>query len=330
MSRRLTCPAGHQWEAADVDSAARSSVCPACGAAATDEPTEIAIDLPEVPLASWPHLGRPTDDPAATIAAEPNRTVPPDSLDFQVTLGPLQELAAAVRVSVPGYEILAELGRGGMGVVYKARQIEVRRVVALKMVLAGVHLGSREMERFRREAAAVAGLQHPHIVQLYEFGEHDGRPYFSLEYVEGGTLAQRLLGDPLPAADAARLTEKLARAIHGAHLRGIVHRDIKPGNILLTADGEPKLTDFGLAKHIHAPGHHTQSGTVMGTPSYMAPEQALGKSRDVGPAADVYALGAILYEMLSGRPPFRAETPLDTMLQVASEEPTPLSRFGIL
>jgi WD40 repeat protein len=241
-------------------------------------------------------------------------------------LGPLVGVAPAIRESVPGYEIMLELGRGGMGVVYKARHVGLGRLVALKMILAGVHLGPKDLERFRSEAAAVAGLQHVHIVQLYEFGEYEGRPYFSLEYVEGGSLAQRLKGAPLPARQAAELAEKLARAIHYAHERGIVHRDIKPANILLTTDGHPKLTDFGLAKQIRTTGN-TQTGTVMGTPSYMAPEQALGKSRAVGPAADVYALGAILYEMLTGRPPFRSETPLDTMLQVASEEPVPISRL---
>jgi WD40 repeat protein len=250
-----------------------------------------------------------------------------DTADFQVTLPPLGVLPPEVTKSVPGYELLAELGRGGMGVVYKAQQLELGRMVALKMVLAGVHVSKRDLERFRSEAAAVAGLQHINIVQVYEVGEHQGRPYFSLEYVEGGSLAHKLKGQPLHIRDTVELMEIMARAVHFAHVRGIVHRDLKPANILLTKDGYPKITDFGLAKHLHASGTHTQTGTVMGTPSYMAPEQALGHSRDVGPAADVYALGAILYEMLSGRPPFRAETPLDTMMQVASEEPVPVGRL---
>ena len=256
-------------------------------------------------------------------------------------------MAASVRTAVVGYEILAELGRGGMGVVYKARHIELNRLVALKMVLAGVHVGPRELARFRSEAAAVAALQHPNIVQVYEVGEQDGRPYFALEFVDGGSLAQRLTGAPLPPRWSAQLLEQLARTIHFAHQRGIVHRDLKPANILLasresrvespepvfglsTLDSglsTPKITDFGLAKQIQTGAALTQSGTVLGTPSYMAPEQALGKNREVGPAADIYALGAILYEMLTGRPPFRAETSLDTMLQVASEEPVPLSRL---
>jgi WD40 repeat protein len=330
MSRRLTCAAGHQWEAADDGTAGpgAGTVCPQCGAAAAVDGTASAI-LKAMPVGSWPHLGTPAEeDSAATIAVEPGQTLPAgDPVDYEVTLPPLQGVAPAVRESVPGYEILAVLGRGGMGVVYKARRVELGRIVALKMVLAGVHLSPRDLERFKSEAAAVARLQHPHIVQLYEFGEHDGRPYFSLEFVEGGSLHQRLKGEPLPTHLAAELTEKLARAVHYAHERGIVHRDIKPGNILLTADGEPKLTDFGLAKQVRVERGQTQTGTVLGTPSYMAPEQALGKSRDVGPTADVYALGAILYEMLTGRPPFRAETPLDTLMQVASEEPVPLSRL---
>jgi WD40 repeat protein/tRNA A-37 threonylcarbamoyl transferase component Bud32 len=227
--------------------------------------------------------------------------------------------------SLPGYEIFEELGRGGMGVVYKARQIELKRLVAVKMILAGAR--PQELARFRREAEAVAHLQHPHIVQIYEVGEQDGRPYFSLELVEGGSLAQKLAGTPLPARQAAQLVETLTRAVHAAHERSIIHRDLKPANVLLTADGVPKVTDFGLAKRVDAGPGLTQSGVILGTPSYMAPEQASGKSKQIGPACDVYALGAILYELLTGRPPFRAETALDTVLQVLNEEPVPPSRL---
>jgi formylglycine-generating enzyme required for sulfatase activity len=219
------------------------------------------------------------------------------------------------------YEVLGELGRGGMGVVYKARQRALDRIVAVKMILAGAHAGAEELARFRSEATALARLQHPNIVQIHEVGAHDGRPYFCLEYVEGGSLADRLGGAPLPARPAAELVRTLAGAVHAAHRKGVVHRDLKPANVLLTADGTPKVTDFGLAKRLDAPAGGTQSGVVVGTPSYMAPEQAGGAGKRVGPAADVYALGAILYECLTGRPPFKAATLAETLLQVLSEEP---------
>jgi len=221
------------------------------------------------------------------------------------------------------YEILEELGRGAMGVVYKARQLSLDRIVALKMILAGAHASSQELARFRTEAEAVARLQHPNIVQIYEVGEYGGLPFFSLEFVEGGSVAQQLDGTPQPVGTAAQLTETLARAIDHAHQRGIVHRDLKPANVLLTATGTPKITDFGLAKYLDTEAERTQSGAVVGTPSYMAPEQATGKSKEVAPAADVYALGAILYELLTGRPPFKAATPLDALMQVRQTEPVP-------
>jgi WD40 repeat protein/tRNA A-37 threonylcarbamoyl transferase component Bud32 len=230
-------------------------------------------------------------------------------------------------VVIPGYEVLGELGRGGMGVVYKARQAKLNRVVALKMILSGAHAGSAERQRFLTEAEAVARLQHPNIVQIHEIGEADGYPFFSLEFCPGGSLAARLNGTPLPPAEAAPLVEALARAVQAAHQAGVVHRDLKPANVLLLSDGTPKITDFGLAKKLDDASGQTASGAIMGTPSYMAPEQAEGKSKEIGPAADVYALGAVLYELLTGRPPFRAATPLDTVLQVISEEPVPPSRL---
>jgi hypothetical protein len=223
---------------------------------------------------------------------------------------------------IPGYDVLAELGRGGMGVVYKARQVGFNRLVALKMLLSGAHAGDEERERFLREAESVARLKHPGIVDVYAFGELDGCPYFSLEYLEGGSLAERLGGRPLAPREAAVLAAELARAVHYAHREGIVHRDLKPANVLLTADGRPKITDFGLAKRLDVEGR-TQTGAVMGTPGYMAPEQAEGKGRAIGPHTDVYALGAVLYEMLTGRPPFRAATTLDTLLLVLSAQPMP-------
>jgi serine/threonine-protein kinase len=190
------------------------------------------------------------------------------------------------------------LGRGGMGVVYKARDFQRKRVVTLKMILVGGHAGEQELARFRTEAQAIARLQHPNIVQLYETGESEGHPFFSLEFVEAGSLADQLDGTPWPARKAARLVRTLARAVHHAHERGIIHRDLKPAIVLLAADGTPKISDFGLARQLDTSGCHTPSDAVLGTPSYMAPEQA-GQTKRVGPRADVYALGAILYELLT-------------------------------
>ncbi|HEY7314352.1 MAG TPA: serine/threonine-protein kinase [Gemmataceae bacterium] len=221
---------------------------------------------------------------------------------------------------VPGYELLGVLGRGGMGVVYKARQVNADRLVALKMILAGTHAGPAELARFRTEAETIARLQHPHVVQVFEVGEHQGLPFFSLEFCPGGSLKDKLGGTPLTPREAVVLVAKLARAVQAAHAAQVLHRDLKPGNVLLAADDTPKVTDFGLAKKLDTQGV-TISGDIMGTPSYMAPEQANGQSREVGPAADVYALGAILYECLTGRPPFKAATALDTLSQVVSKEP---------
>jgi tetratricopeptide (TPR) repeat protein/WD40 repeat protein len=228
--------------------------------------------------------------------------------------------------TLPGYDVLGEVGRGSMGVVYKARHLALNRVVALKVILGGAHAGVERQVRFRQEAELAARLVHPNIVQVYEVGAHAGCSYLAQEYVDGGSLAQRAAGRPLPPREAARLVEVLARAAGSAHARGVVHRDLKPGNVLLTADGVPKVADFGLAKLVGLGHGLTQTGAVLGTPSYMAPEQAAGRDREVGPAADVYALGAILYELLAGRPPFTGETPLEVLRRVESEEPPSLSR----
>jgi WD40 repeat protein/tRNA A-37 threonylcarbamoyl transferase component Bud32/DNA-directed RNA polymerase subunit RPC12/RpoP len=238
------------------------------------------------------------------------------------TLAPSAPSGGEMAAAVTGYEILGELGRGGMGVVYKARHVKLGRVVALKMILVAEHAGPEDLARFQTEAEAVARLQHPNIVQIYEVGEQDGRPFFSLEFCAGGSLEKKLSGIPLPPKEAARLAETLARAMHAAHEAGVIHRDLKPANVLLTQDDTPKITDFGLAKKLDEAGQ-TATGAVMGTPSYMAPEQAGGTSKEIGPATDVYALGAIVYELLTGRPPFRAATSLDTILQVISDEPVP-------
>ncbi len=274
------------------------------------EPKEAArAEILPPPAEASPLASAAVPTEAATLAARPA----PDTAAE----------VPAPRIHIPGYEVLGELGRGGMGVVYKARQVGLNRLVALKMILGGELAGSDMLSRFRAEAEAVARLQHPGIVQIFEIGDHDGNPFFSLEFVVGGSLAGRLDGRPLDPRAAAELVAPLARAVHYAHEQGIVHRDLKPANVLLTADGEVKVTDFGLAKQLHGNPGATRTGEVMGTPGYMAPEQARG-NKDIGAPADVWALGAILYELLTGRPPFQAATPLDTLLQVLQREPVPV------
>src|SRR5262245_46084298 len=231
---------------------------------------------------------------------------------------PMEELPLP---QVPGYEVESVLGRGGMGVVYRARHLRLGRLVALKMALAGSYAGLHERERFRREAEAVAALRHPNVVQVYDVGDADGRPYFTMELMEGGSLARKLAGAPQPPRQAAALLATLAGAVQGAHEAGVIHRDLKPGNVLLTADGMPKVADFGLARRLDADERLTLSGAVIGTPGYAAPEQARGDRGAVGPRTDVYALGAILYECLTGRPPFRAGTAAATLQQVVADEP---------
>ena len=245
-----------------------------------------------------------------------------------LTPGEMESAGASLGVTAPpGYEIVGELGRGGMGVVYKARQVKLNRLVALKMILSGGHAGEQERSRFLAEGEAIASIKHPGIVQIFDFGTHEELPFFALEFCSGGSRAGKLNGTPLEAREAARIVEQVARAMHAAHERGIIHRDLKPANVLLGEDGQPRVTDFGLARRVSGGSGLTQTGAVMGTPSYMAPEQAEGK-KDIGPAADVYALGAILYECLTGRPPFRAATTFDTLLQVIGDEPAPPTQLN--
>jgi predicted Ser/Thr protein kinase len=221
------------------------------------------------------------------------------------------------------YEVTQELGRGGMGVVYGARQISLGRDVALKMILSGQLASDTDRQRFRIEAEAAAKLDHPNIVPVYEGGEQNGQPYFSMKYVNGRTLAQVLNDGPMPPREAARILAAVARAIHFAHQRGVLHRDLKPSNILLDADDIPHVTDFGLAKQASDVVDLTRRGAVIGTPSYMAPEQAAGARGDVGPASDIYSLGSILYHMLTGRPPFQSASPLDTVMMLLEQDVVP-------
>ncbi len=249
---------------------------------------------------------------------------------------------------VGDFELLEEIGRGGMGVVYRATQLSLSRTVALKMILPGRLASATDLSRFRAEAEAAAKLKHPHVVSVHEVGELDGQPYFSMPLIEGTTLAKRLADGPLPPRDAAELLVPICRAVAAAHRHGILHRDLKPSNILIDHEGRPYVTDFGLAKRLHqhdapASGHSsdaknhslarradadsaanlTATGAILGTPSYMAPEQAAGQRGEVGPASDVYSLGAILFSMLTGRPPFQAASPVDTILQVLEQDPIP-------
>jgi eukaryotic-like serine/threonine-protein kinase len=226
------------------------------------------------------------------------------------------------------YEITRELARGGMGVVFQARQVSLNRTVALKMILAGQLAYDTDVKRFYTEAEAAANLDHPGIVPIFEVGQHEGQHYFSMGFVEGQSLSQRLADGPLPARDAAELIQRVSEAIAYAHQRGIIHRDLKPANILLDRDGNPRVTDFGLAKKVQGDSGLTGSGQIMGTPSYMPPEQAGGKRGEVGPAADVYALGATLYALVTGRPPFQAATAMDTLLMVIGGEPVPPRRLN--
>jgi hypothetical protein len=265
-------------------------------------------------------IGPSTASPGST--ADPASTVPPPSpADARTLPQPLPDPGpTAGGPQIAGYRILGTLGRGGMGVVYRARQASLDRDVALKVILSGGHASPQERARFVAEARAVGRLGHANIVQLFDAGESDGNPFFVMEFVAGGSLADRREWTPDSAAD---MVETLARAIHHAHLRRIVHRDLKPANVLLTADGQPKVTDFGLAKWLDASMGATGTGAIMGTPAFMAPEQASGRAKEVGPAADVWALGAILYALLTGRPPFRGETQFDVLSAVVN---TPATR----
>ena len=289
----LVCPSNHRWDAPELK--ASDSRCPVCGAGALSTESGQAKTVPPsdengaAEHATGPYI--PGADTPTAILTHPTTIPGPVSTTFP---------------HVPGYAIEGILGRGGMGVVYRARQTSLNRPVALKMMLAGADASPEDLERFRAEAESVGRLAHPNIVHVYEVGEHAGAPFFSLEYLDGGSLDRRLQGVPQRPREAAALAETLARAMHVAHQRGIVHRDLKPANVLLTSEGTPKITDFGLAKRLDADSSRTRTGTIMGTPSYMAPEQAQGQTEAIGTLVDVYALGAILYELLTAARHFAA------------------------
>ena len=312
-------------------------------------------------LAPGPQATSPNPDTASPAVHE-QATLPPrdqTTVDFGPSRPAQHDATSPDRVRNFGdYELLREIARGGMGVVYRARQVSLNRPVALKMILAGQLAGDDEVKRFYLEAEAAANLDHPGIVPIYEIGEHEGQHYFSMGFVEGTSLAAKVADGPLLPREAATLTMRVAEAVQFAHGKGVIHRDLKPANVLLDSQGQPKMTDFGLAKKLQAdsglthtgqvmgtPSYMppeqtdfglakklqadsgpTHTGQVMGTPSYMPPEQALG--RNVGPSADVYALGAILYCLLTGRPPFQAATPMDTLSQVVGQDPVPLRQLN--
>jgi serine/threonine-protein kinase len=265
---------------------------------------------------------------ALAAMADEFRTQPPPS-----DLLPAPAVAPLINRGFSDYELLEELGRGGMGVVYRARQNSLDRIVALKIILRGATAAKADLARFRGEAETAARLTHPHIVPVYEVGEHDGLPFFTMKYVRGTTLGERLAEGPLTGREAAELLAPVARAIASAHQQGVLHRDLKPSNVLIDAEGRPYVSDFGLAKRLLSESAddsrtwglapHTQTGAILGTPGYMSPEQAAGSRGRLGVATDVYSLGAILYAMLTGRPPFQAASPVDTVLMVLEQDPIP-------
>jgi serine/threonine-protein kinase len=225
--------------------------------------------------------------------------------------------------TIGDFDLLEEVGRGGMGVVFRARQRSLDREVAIKMILRGRLASDADLQRFMAEAAATASLDHPSIVPVYEVGDIEGRPFFSMQFIEGQTLSQRVACGPMAPREAARMVAQIARAVAVAHQAGILHRDIKPGNILIAKDGRPMITDFGLAKQVGAKMDLTRTGMLVGTPAYMSPEQAGGRRGDIGPASDVYSLGCVLYFALTGRAPFVAESPMELVMLVTEQDPTP-------
>jgi serine/threonine protein kinase/Tfp pilus assembly protein PilF len=291
-------------------------------------PHDTSATTPVLRAGQPPRAGpQPQPDPRTSPPRNHKQTLRGEEACGELKSADLGQALLQAEIAVPGYEILGELGRGGMGVVYKARQLKLKRLAALKVILGGVHASSEQIARFQREAGAAARLQHPNIVHIYEIGDFGGLPYFAQEFMDGGSLGKKLRTSLFSPKEAAQLVATLARAMQAAHGAGIIHRDLKPDNVLLTSCGICKIADFGLAKHLDDDSIQTQTDAVIGTPSYMAPEQASGKRRQVGPLSDIYALGAILYECLTGRPPFKAATAVETLDQVRTEEPVPPRRL---
>jgi serine/threonine protein kinase/WD40 repeat protein len=327
MTAGASCPRCHQL----LDEVPATGICPHCGAPLARPGTQSD--------ATQDFSSREIDETILTDDAWDSPTLPPGGPNTDVASGAEQagQPPDGKASEAPGvgtkvryfgdYELLEEIARGGMGVVYKARQVGLDRVVALKMILAGQLASETDVQRFHTEAAAAAKLDHPGIVPVHEVGEHQGQHYFSMGYVEGQSLADKLVDGPLPPREAAELTKKLAEAVAYAHEEGVIHRDLKPANVLLDKSGQPRITDFGLAKKLEADSHLTGTGQILGTPSYMPPEQAAGTTAEVGPATDVYALGAVLYALTTGRPPFQAANPMDTLLQVMEKEPVPVRQL---
>lgn len=288
-----------------------SNVCPKCGA-------EIFADAAEGLCTAClleTGLGLFSESADRDRAEHPRRIDKPAANGIRRAASDAQ-----MPVILGDYELLEEIGRGGQGVVYRARQRNLNRTVALKVVRTGQWTTSAHLKRFRLEAETAASLDNPNIVPIYEVGEHDGSCYFSMKFIEGGALDELFRHDPMPTHRAAKLIAELARAVHYAHQRGILHRDIKPGNILIDAQGEPHLTDFGLARLTEVEGTITRTLDTLGTPSYMAPEQALGNNQ-LTCETDVYGLGAVLYHLLTGHPPFAGGTTYDTIRLLLETEP---------
>ena len=324
---------GSAGETCDMPSAARTATASAPG----DEGFSLSQSIGKTFSLDGEAGQADTERPAsgnATIDSPPSGGRP-GTLEFSLdsiedsdrTLPPGAEAPLSKLPMVAGYEIVGVLGQGGMGIVFKARQVRLDRFVALKMIRAGAGARPQELARFEAEAQAVAAIEHPNIVRIFEIGEYADMPFCSLEYLSGGSLAKLIGGKPQPVAEAARILTTLASAMEVAHKRGIVHRDLKPANVLIAADGTLKVTDFGLVKRLEDDSSQTRSGSILGTPNYMSPEQAKGETHIVGPAADQYALGAILYELLTGRPPFQGASVLDTLDQVRQKEPVPPSQL---
>ncbi len=305
MAENRRCP---QCEA-ELPPDAPDGVCPRCMLG-------LALESQSASLESTSPLGSGDVSPRGPLG---RRVEPPTLAPGE---GPAGSPLGTVRY-FGDYELLEEIARGGMGVVFKARQVSLDRIVALKMILAGQLADQAEVQRFYTEARTAANLQHPNIVAIHEVGQHEGQHYFSMDFVEGRSLAEMVRDNPLPPSQAARYVRIIAEAIHYAHQQGTLHRDLKPANVLVDPFDQPRVTDFGLAKCLGPSARLTASGAVVGTPAYMPPEQASGKGDQLGPASDVYSVGTILYELVTGRPPFQAATPLDTLRQVLETEPAP-------